>query len=58
MLQRGVRLDESTPGSGLGLAIVVELAQLYGGALALETRPGGGLRATLTLPAAGGDAAP
>jgi signal transduction histidine kinase len=58
VLQRGVRLDESTPGSGLGLAIVVELAQLYGGALALETRPGGGLRATLTLPATGGDAAP
>jgi signal transduction histidine kinase len=52
VLQRGVRLDESTPGSGLGLAIVVELAQLYGGALALESSEAGGLSARLRLPAA------
>lgn len=52
VLQRGVRLDESTPGSGLGLAIVVELAALYGGALTLDTSPAGGLSARLTLPAA------
>jgi signal transduction histidine kinase len=52
VLQRGVRLDESTPGSGLGLAIVVELAQLYGGALALERSAAGGLSARLSLPAA------
>ncbi len=52
VLQRGVRLDESTPGSGLGLTIVVELAQLYGGALTLETSDLGGLSARLTLPAA------
>ena len=52
VLQRGVRLDESTPGSGLGLAIVVELAQLYGGALTLETSELGGLSARLSLPAA------
>jgi signal transduction histidine kinase len=52
VLQRGVRLDESTPGSGLGLAIVLDLARLYGGALALDERAGGGLRVTLTLPAA------
>jgi signal transduction histidine kinase len=45
-----VRLDESTPGSGLGLAIVQDLAQLYGGALALEECAGGGLRARLELP--------
>jgi signal transduction histidine kinase len=51
VLQRGVRLDESTPGSGLGLAIVVELAQLYGGTLALDANPAGGLRASLRLPA-------
>ena len=52
VLQRGVRLDESTPGSGLGLAIVVELAALYGGALTLDTSDSGGLRARLSLPAA------
>jgi len=51
--RRGQRLDESKPGSGLGLSIVVELAGLYGGALALSTAPIGGLRAELALPAAG-----
>lgn len=50
VLQRGVRLDESTPGSGLGLAIVLDLAQLYGGQLALEEGASGGLRARLVLP--------
>ncbi|MFP5466623.1 MAG: sensor histidine kinase [Gammaproteobacteria bacterium] len=49
-LHRGTRLDESTPGSGLGLAIVGELAQLYGGRIALGTSALGGLQATLTLP--------
>jgi signal transduction histidine kinase len=49
---RGRRLDESKPGSGLGLSIVVELARLYGGDLALDTSPIGGLRAELLLPAA------
>ncbi len=52
VLQRGVRLDESTAGSGLGLAIVVELAALYGGALILDTSDTGGLSARLRLPAA------
>ena len=52
VLERGVRLDESTPGSGLGLAIVVELAALYGGRIALEDSALGGLRACLSLPAA------
>ncbi|MCU0762798.1 MAG: sensor histidine kinase [Hydrogenophaga sp.] len=49
-LQRGTRLDESQPGSGLGLAIVVELLELYGGGLRLDTAPAGGLRAELRLP--------
>lgn len=50
VLKRGRRLDEATPGSGLGLSIVVDLAKLYGGELALERSPLGGLRARLVLP--------
>src|SRR5688500_805210 len=50
VLQRGVRADEKTPGFGLGLAIVRDLAEVYGGAIALDASPLGGLRATLTLP--------
>lgn len=38
-------------GSGLGLAIVERVARLHGGHLALLPRPGGGLRASLHLPA-------
>lgn len=55
VLQRGVRLDESSPGSGLGLAIVVDLAALYGGSLTLADSPDGGLSARLELPAASSD---
>jgi signal transduction histidine kinase len=51
VLQRGVRADEAAPGSGLGLAIVGELATLYGGTIALDASPLGGVRAKLTLPA-------
>ena len=51
VLQRGVRADEAAPGSGLGLAIVRDLAELYGGSIALDDSPLGGLRARLTLPA-------
>jgi signal transduction histidine kinase len=50
VLQRGVRADEAAPGSGLGLAIVRDLAELYGGSIALDRSPAGGLRAALTLP--------
>jgi len=50
VLQRGVRADEAAPGSGLGLAIVRDLAELYGGAIALGESPFGGLRARLRLP--------
>jgi signal transduction histidine kinase len=50
VLERGRRLDERVPGSGLGLAIVVDLAEIHGGALALDDSPLGGLRARLTLP--------
>lgn len=52
VLQRGVRADEAAPGSGLGLAIVADLVELYGGSVALGSSRLGGLRATLTLPAA------
>jgi len=51
VLQRGVRADEAAPGSGLGLAIVRDLAELYGGSIALGSSPRGGLRAELRLPA-------
>ena len=52
VLQRGVRADEAAPGSGLGLAIVRDLAELYGGSIALGQSPLGGLRATLEMPVA------
>jgi signal transduction histidine kinase len=52
VLQRGVRADEALPGSGLGLAIVRDLAELYGGAIALDRSPEGGVRARLRLPTA------
>jgi signal transduction histidine kinase len=50
VLQRGVRADQQVRGSGLGLAIVSDLAELYGGSVALETSPLGGTRARLRLP--------
>jgi len=50
VLQRGVRADQRVRGSGLGLAIVSDLAELYGGSVALETSPLGGTRARLALP--------
>lgn len=50
VLQRGVRADEAAPGSGLGLAIVRDLAELYGGSIALDASALGGLRARLRLP--------
>jgi len=52
VLARGVRLDETAPGTGLGLGIVHRIALAYGGSLALERAPFGGLRAILDLPAA------
>jgi signal transduction histidine kinase len=51
VLQRGVRADEAAPGSGFGLAIVRDLAELYGGSIALERSPEGGVRARLRVPA-------
>jgi signal transduction histidine kinase len=45
-IDRGARGD----GAGLGLSIVRSVAQAHGGAVALAACPGGGLRATVTLP--------
>jgi signal transduction histidine kinase len=53
VFDRGRRLDTNVAGSGLGLAIVAELAELYGGTVALGESALGGLRAVLTLPATG-----
>ena len=39
-------------GSGLGLSIVAAIAEAHGGTLDLRTRPGGGLRVCVDLPAA------
>ncbi len=50
VLMRGRRLDESTAGNGFGLPITLELAELYGGSLALSHSETGGLRANLVLP--------
>ena len=50
VLDRGVRADQSAPGSGLGLAIVRDLAEVYGGSIALGRASIGGLRAELRLP--------
>jgi signal transduction histidine kinase len=50
VLQRGVRADEAAPGSGFGLAIVRDLAELYGGSIALEAADAGGVTAILRLP--------
>lgn len=50
VLQRGVRADEAASGFGFGLAIVRDLAELYGGSIALERSPAGGVRAGLGLP--------
>jgi signal transduction histidine kinase len=51
MKQRFARgAQPRSDGSGLGLALVEQQAVLHGGALHLDDSPGGGLRATLTLP--------
>ncbi|KJF83366.1 sensor histidine kinase [Photobacterium angustum] len=50
VINRGVRLDESTPGTGLGLNIVNELAHSYRGDLILSKSQRGGLKASLILP--------
>jgi signal transduction histidine kinase len=51
LFSRGERLDTDKPGTGLGLAIARDVAELYGGSIALETSEDlGGLLVRLTLP--------
>jgi signal transduction histidine kinase len=52
VMKPGHRIDESAPGYGFGLPITRELAELYGGTVALGRSAFGGLRAAVTLPAA------
>lgn len=42
--------NEFTGGTGLGLTLVKAIAEGHGGAVRLESRPGGGLRARMHLP--------
>lgn len=55
---RGAQTRLAGPGTGLGLTLVDTIARALGGALSLAPRAGGGLVATLTLPAAAGRTAP
>ncbi|WP_242149256.1 MULTISPECIES: ATP-binding protein [unclassified Sphingomonas] len=53
IFDRGVRLDSGKPGTGLGMAIVRDVAEIYGGTVALEESDDlGGLLVRLRLPAA------
>ncbi len=49
LLQRGTRLDESTPGHGIGLAIVQDIARSYGGDLTIGRSALGGAEATVSI---------
>lgn len=52
IFDRGVRLDSGKPGTGLGLAIVRDVAEIYGGSVALEESEDlGGTLVRLKLPA-------
>lgn len=59
IFDRGARLDTGKPGTGLGLAIVRDVAEIYGGSVALEESEDlGGLLVRLKLPAAATAPAP
>lgn len=50
LLERGTRLDESTPGHGIGLAIVKDIARSYRGQLSVQSSELGGADITVTIP--------
>jgi two-component system sensor histidine kinase PhoQ len=50
LLQRGMRLDESTPGHGIGLAVVKDIAASYGGRLSINRSDLGGAEIKVTIP--------
>jgi len=50
LLQRGMRLDESTPGHGIGLAVVKDIAQSYGGRLKIGRSDLGGAEIVVSIP--------
>jgi two-component system sensor histidine kinase PhoQ len=51
LLERGTRLDESTPGHGIGLSVVREIAESYGGRLDIGRSKLGGAEFRVTIPA-------
>ena len=52
LMQRGTRLDESTPGHGIGLAIVKDIARSAGGTLSIRSSSLGGAEVVVTIPPA------
>jgi len=50
LMNRGVRLDESTPGHGIGLAIVRDIAASYGGELEIARSGLGGAAIRVLIP--------
>jgi two-component system sensor histidine kinase PhoQ len=50
LLQRGMRLDESTPGHGIGLAVVKDIARSYGGRLSIQKSELGGAEIMVSIP--------
>ena len=45
-----VRLRKELPGAGLGLAVCVRIAAAHGGTIRIDSAPGGGTSAIVTLP--------
>jgi len=50
VLERGRRLDESTPGQGLGLSIIADTVATYAGSVVLDASALGGLAVRIAIP--------